>query len=85
MAAFHHTEPKLTNAGQTRNGSDGSISHTINDAELGGANGGIHTYAYPTGDGSGYKGTGGGMSRHITPGGHPVDTSQPAFPIYHRR
>jgi hypothetical protein len=23
--------------------------------------------------------------RAVTPGGHPVDTSQPAFPVYHRR
>jgi hypothetical protein len=24
-------------------------------------------------------------SRAVTPGGHPVDTSQPAFPVYHRK
>jgi len=33
----------------------------------------------------GYHGTGGGVSRFITPGGNPIDTSQPAFPVYHRR
>ncbi|CED83760.1 hypothetical protein [Phaffia rhodozyma] len=25
------------------------------------------------------------INRAITPGGHPLDTSQPAFPIYHRK
>lgn len=24
-------------------------------------------------------------SRFITPGGNPIDSSQPAFPIYHRK
>lgn len=33
----------------------------------------------------GYKGTGGFVNRAVTPGGHPVDTSQPAFPVYHRK
>lgn len=28
---------------------------------------------------------GGAVSRFITPGGHPMDTSQPAFPIFHRK
>ncbi|KAK1922478.1 GPR1/FUN34/yaaH family-domain-containing protein [Papiliotrema laurentii] len=34
---------------------------------------------------TGYQGTGGGVSRFITPGGNPIDTSQPAFPVYHRK
>ncbi|KAH8929520.1 putative FUN34-transmembrane protein [Atractiella rhizophila] len=25
------------------------------------------------------------VNRAVTPGGHPVDTSQPAFPVYHRK
>jgi len=29
--------------------------------------------------------SGGAISRFITPGGNPVDASQPAFPIYHRK
>jgi hypothetical protein len=29
--------------------------------------------------------SGGAISRFITPGGNPMDTSQPAFPIYHRK
>ncbi|WWC97859.1 hypothetical protein V866_004746 [Kwoniella sp. B9012] len=33
----------------------------------------------------GYTGGGGPMARFITPGGHPVDTSQPAFPVFHRK
>jgi len=33
----------------------------------------------------GYQGTGGGVSRFITPGGNPIDNSQPAFPVYHRK
>lgn len=28
---------------------------------------------------------GSGVSRFITPGGHPLDTSQPAFPVFHRK
>ncbi|ORY26237.1 GPR1/FUN34/yaaH family-domain-containing protein [Naematelia encephala] len=37
------------------------------------------------GAGAGYQGTGGQMSRFVTPGGNPIDSSQPAFPIYHRK
>jgi hypothetical protein len=29
--------------------------------------------------------SGGAISRFITPGGNPVDNSQPAFPVYHRK
>lgn len=29
--------------------------------------------------------SGGAISRFITPGGNPMDTSQPAFPVYHRK
>jgi hypothetical protein len=25
------------------------------------------------------------IDRQITPGGNPIDNSQPAFPVYHRR
>jgi hypothetical protein len=32
-----------------------------------------------------YQGTGGNISRFITPGGHPQDNSQPAFPVFHRK
>lgn len=32
-----------------------------------------------------YQGTGGPVHRAITPGGNPMDSSQPAFPVYHRR
>ncbi len=28
---------------------------------------------------------GNAVSRFITPGGHPMDTSQPAFPVFHRK
>ncbi|WVQ80135.1 hypothetical protein IAT38_002237 [Cryptococcus sp. DSM 104549] len=31
-----------------------------------------------------YQG-GGGMSRFITPGGNPIDYSQPGFPVFHRK
>ncbi|WVQ79629.1 hypothetical protein IAT38_001729 [Cryptococcus sp. DSM 104549] len=34
---------------------------------------------------AGYEGTGGQISRFVTPGGHPQDNSQLAFPIFHRR
>ncbi|WRT68950.1 uncharacterized protein IL334_005932 [Kwoniella shivajii] len=37
------------------------------------------------GGNNGYQGGGGPMSRFITPGGNPVDTSQPAFPVFHRK
>lgn len=33
----------------------------------------------------GYQGSGGFVQRFITPGGNPIDATQPAFPIYHRR
>lgn len=36
-------------------------------------------------NGQGYHGSGGFMQRFITPGGNPVDSTQPAFPIYHRK
>lgn len=32
-----------------------------------------------------YQGTGGSLARFDTPGGHPIDTSQPAFPVFHRK
>lgn len=32
-----------------------------------------------------YQGTGGALARFDTPGGHPIDTSQPAFPVFHRK
>lgn len=33
---------------------------------------------------NGFSG-GGAVSRFITPGGNPMDTSQPAFPVFHRK
>lgn len=39
----------------------------------------------PSNGATGYHGTGGPMTRFITPGGHPMDTSQPAFPVFHRK
>ena len=30
-------------------------------------------------------GGGGAVNRYVTPGGHPADSSQPAFPVYHRK
>ncbi|KEI39545.1 uncharacterized protein L969DRAFT_49244 [Mixia osmundae IAM 14324] len=36
----------------------------------------------PTASGGQY---GGQLNRGITPGGHAIDSSQPAFPVYHRR
>jgi hypothetical protein len=33
----------------------------------------------------GYQGSGGMVGRFITPGGNPIDTTQPAFPVFHRR
>lgn len=32
-----------------------------------------------------YQGSGGAISRFVTPGGHPMDNSQPAFPVFHRK
>lgn len=29
--------------------------------------------------------SGGTVGRFITPGGNPIDTTQPAFPVFHRR
>lgn len=31
------------------------------------------------------NGNGGSVARFITPGGNPIDNSQPAFPVYHRK
>lgn len=36
-------------------------------------------------NGQGYQGSGGFVQRFITPGGNPIDSTQPAFPIYHRK
>ncbi|RSH81075.1 uncharacterized protein EHS24_008509 [Apiotrichum porosum] len=35
--------------------------------------------------GAGYQGSGGVISRFVTPGGHPQDNTQPAFPVFHRK
>lgn len=32
-----------------------------------------------------YDGSAGSVARFITPGGNPIDNSQPAFPVYHRK
>lgn len=32
-----------------------------------------------------YTGSGGQISRFVTPGGHPMDNSQPALPVFHRK
>lgn len=37
------------------------------------------------GDYGAYQGSGGAVHRAVSPGGHPVDSSQPAFPVYHRK
>lgn len=34
---------------------------------------------------NGYQGSGGYVNRAVTPGGHPADSSQPAFPVFHRK
>ncbi|WVQ81545.1 hypothetical protein IAT38_003669 [Cryptococcus sp. DSM 104549] len=39
----------------------------------------------PSNGATGYQGSGGPMTRFITPGGHPMDNSQPAFPVFHRK
>lgn len=36
------------------------------------------------GTANGYQG-GGPTTRAVTPGGHPLDSTQPAFPVYHRK
>nr|ODO03965.1 membrane protein [Cryptococcus depauperatus CBS 7855] len=46
---------------------------------------GDNTSFTPTNGTAGYHGSGGTMNRFITPGGHPLDNSQPAFPVYHRK
>ncbi|WVQ82282.1 hypothetical protein IAT38_004410 [Cryptococcus sp. DSM 104549] len=40
---------------------------------------------YSYGPKGGYQGTGGEISRFVTPGGNPMDFSQPAFPVFHRK
>ncbi|KAJ9124104.1 hypothetical protein QFC22_000899 [Naganishia vaughanmartiniae] len=37
------------------------------------------------GNGGYYQGGGGSVARFITPGGNPIDNSQPAFPVFHRK
>jgi len=38
-----------------------------------------------TGNASGEYGKGSNFNRAVTPGGHPLDSTQPSFPVYHRR
>jgi len=41
---------------------------------------------YSNGQSGGYNnGNSGSISRFVTPGGNPIDSSQPAFPVYHRK
>lgn len=47
------------------------------------ANGGEKIVA--TGNASGEYGKGSNFNRAVTPGGHPLDSTQPSFPVYHRR
>jgi len=66
-----HIEPKHHNGGVLNNG---AVAHGENTNE-----------DYNNGIPSGYQGSGGMMSRFITPGGNPIDSSQPAFPVFHRK
>jgi hypothetical protein len=63
--------------------------HTTHHAAVNGnGNGSIADTQVDTGapvQHGGYKGSGGYVNRAVTPGGHPLDTSQPAFPVYHRK
>ncbi|GAA5859865.1 hypothetical protein JCM1840_001771 [Sporobolomyces johnsonii] len=51
---------------------------TVHNTALGGTSTGS-AYASQEGGGAPFN------LRNITPGGHPLDRSQPAFPVYHRR
>jgi len=55
--------------------------HVLN----GNANGGIAEKQSVATNSGGDYGKGAQISRAVTPGGHPLDTTQPSFPIYHRR
>ncbi|WWD21087.1 hypothetical protein CI109_105568 [Kwoniella shandongensis] len=59
-------------------GHDETNNHNI-------GNDNINSNAQYGNNGNGYQGGGGPMARFITPGGHPMDTSQPAFPVFHRK
>lgn len=41
--------------------------------------------AHPLHNNGGGYGQGANVNRALTPGGNPVDTTQPAFPVYHRK
>ena len=46
---------------------------------------GIDGNDYQTGSAANGYQSGGAMSRFVTPGGNPIDSTQPAFPVYHRK
>lgn len=59
------------------------MSEVINDNGVNGH--GVNGHEAKTGHvDNGYQ-SGGAISRFITPGGNPMDTSQPAFPVFHRK
>jgi succinate-acetate transporter protein len=63
-------------SGANANGTNGTHLHQTN---TGGA---ASDYTYK--DGQMYQGSN-SVARFITPGGNPIDNTQPAFPVFHRR
>jgi hypothetical protein len=62
---------------------NGAADHELNGngvADMNGNGAAAPEFVVPA-----YQGTGGQISRFITPGGHPQDTSNPAFPVFHRK
>lgn len=77
MSDHTHTNT-MANTGQAETKAQQYDSNGTNGASAHSENGGLQGF-------TGYQGTGGGPQRFITPGGNPVDATQPAFPVFHRR
>jgi len=64
------------------------VAPSVNGNNVEHGNGTYDPSVNGNGNGNGYQGGyqgGPAISRFITPGGHPLDTSQPAFPVFHRK
>lgn len=57
----------------------------MSSTELNGHNHGAEVKAQNQADNASGYNQGPPISRFITPGGNPMDTSQPAFPVFHRK
>jgi hypothetical protein len=79
-STLHNTNPiNRTMSNHTYGNAATNPDGEMKQAHMNGNGASAHSEA------AGYQGSGGMVGRFITPGGNPIDNSNPAFPVFHRR